>query len=442
MKKLRLVLAATALLPMFITVAKAEKREGLVVSRASGINFQQVVDVSPWDRFSAQAVYSDGTPSSHTVIEGTRASATITVGPSPSALIGAQASSTINVRSTVSISGQFVKLNGVVFTAGTNFSIGTTTSATATNLKAAIDAHPDWDASVTGATVTVKYATYGTVGNGLVISTSSSVNFGLASGGILSGGVNRHTLTINGVTLTEGINFNANSSSSTMAINISTNINANTSLNATVTASTTSLGVVTVKAIAIGPAPYSIQTSTPGGLIIGTGFPGGASGYIDVVGDSITLPSPHNFTTGLKVLVSTTGSNSMPSGLISGTTYFAIKLNDYQYKLATSSTNAVAGTAVDITDISNGSTFGATPPALSLAANNGFYWEVSNDSTTWTTLTGVTVNGVSVSSVTYSAAGGTTWDFGTLNYHWMRVNYTGPTNGAISLNVRIFGKKD
>lgn len=441
MKKFKLLLLATAFVPLIHTVALAEKRESLAVSRpAQAINFTQTIDVSFWDRFSAQAVYSDGTPSSHTVTSGSRPSATITIGPNPSGLIGVQASQTINVKSTASISAKSVTLQGTVFTAGTDFTIGATTSTTAANLAARIDAHPDWVATVSGATVTVKYATYGTSGNGLPLTTTSSTNFGLGAA-TFSGGVNRNTLTIDQTVLTEGVDFNASSSSQTMAINLSTSINANATLSAEVVASTTSLGVVTVKSKTIGIIGWSIQTSSSTGFVIGTGFPGGAPGDVDPTTDIITKSSPHGFTTGLKILVSNI-TGTLPTGLTAETTYYAIKIDDVRYKLATSTTLAVAGTAVDITDVANGATTAMKPLALTTQANNGFFWEASNDNSNWATLQGVTVNGVAVSSVTYSAAGSTTWDFGTLNYKYIRPNFTGPSTGGITLTIRIFGKKD
>jgi hypothetical protein len=439
MKKIRLLLAATALVPVFLTTARAEKRDSTEVNRsAQAINFTQSIDASPWDRLSAQAVYSDGTPSSHSVTSGAYSTGTITIGSNPSGLIGAQASLTVNVKSITSITGESVTLNGIKFIAGTNFTVGATSITTAANLTAVIDAHPDFVATVAGTTVTVKYAVYGTSGNGLPASTSTAVNFSL-SATTFSGGINRNTVTIDQTTLTEGADFAANASSQTTAINLSSAINANATLAAEVSASTTSLGVVTIKSKVIGITSYSIQTSSTPGFVISGLFPGGAVGEVSPTSDTITKATAHGFTTGLKVLLSTAGTNVAPTGLFGGTTYYAIKLNEYQYKLATSSTNAVAGTAVDITDITNGATMDAKPLALVTAAANGFYWDFSNDNVNFSTYT---TAGTSVSSVTYSAAGNSVWDFGAFNYRYLRANFTGPTSGAIRLTIRIFGKKD
>jgi hypothetical protein len=58
------------------------------------------------------------------------------------------------------------------------------------------------------------------------------------------------------------------------------------------------------------------------------------------------------FTTGQAVRVSSTGT--LPAGLSSATTYYIIAVSGAVYKLATTINNALAGTAVDITDAGTG----------------------------------------------------------------------------------------
>lgn len=433
----RVLIALTAIVPMFLTTANAAKHEGIVVSSpAAAVAFTRVIDLSNWDKFSVQAVYSDGTPAVQVLNSGSRAAATITVTATPTNLIGAQASATVNVTTITSLSGKSVTVGGNVFVAGTDFTVGASSIATATNLAAKINATRNFNATASGSTVTVKYAYYGTTGNGITLSAESPLS---ASASTLTGGLNRHTITINGVTLAEGSDFNANSSSITVAANITTAINASTSLRDQVVATTATTHVVTVTARAPGHSNYSITSSTSD-LLTSGGFPNGAASDVDLTNDIITKAS-HGFTTGLRVLLATTVGTA-PTGLTTGTTYYAIKVNDDRYKLATSSTNAVAGTAVDITAVTNNSTANVTPLALSLAAGNGFYWEASNNGTNFTTLTGVSINGVTNSSFTYSAAGNSIWDFGQLGYKYLRINFTPPTAGGITLNLKIYGKKD
>ncbi len=436
MKKVIRFMLITALVPILNSIVHAEKKEGLEVSRtAQAINFTQSIDVSGWDRFSAQAVYSDGTPSSHTITSGTRASATITVVSNATALISTQASVTVNVFSTAGVTGDSLVLNGVRFKEGVEWSIGATTTTSAVNLRDKIDAHSDFTATATGSTVTVRYAVVGLSGNGLPVTTTDSTNL-VISAATFTSGVAQHSININGTTLTEGTDFRADTSSQTTANNILVAINANSSINTQVVASSAA-AVVTVKALASGYSNYSITSSTPGFLTSG-GFPGGAASDVDIAND-IFNKTNHGFTTGLKVLIdtTTTGASAPPTGLTNKTTYYAIKLNENQYALATTSTTAVAGTKIDITGITDSNTMDVKPLALVTLAGNGFSWQASNDNSNFTSLSAVTY-----SSVTYSAAGNSIWDFAEYPYKYLRVNFIGPTSGGIALGIKLFGRKD
>lgn len=70
-------------------------------------------------------------------------------------------------------------------------------------------------------------------------------------------------------------------------------------------------------------------------------------------------------TTGTRVRVGTDGT--LPAPLVAGTTYFAIRVSATTLKLATTLANALAGTAIDLTDAGSGShtlTHGLTPFAV------------------------------------------------------------------------------
>jgi hypothetical protein len=315
--------------------------------------------------------------------------------------------------------------------------------AAAINLRAVIDAHPDFTATVFGSSVTVRYATVGTVGNGLPVATTDATYLE-RSATTFTGGVDRHTIYINGVTLTEGTDFVVGTSSLTTASNIMAAINANSTLSSqiiasTFTATSSATAVVTIKALNAGYSQFALITSTVAGFAITTGFPGGASTDIDIVNDVITKAS-HGFTLGQGVLISTSGSNLPPTGLISGTTYYVIKVNDDKYSLASSQSNALAGTKVDITSVTDGSVASMYPVPLTQLAGNGFYWSFSNDGVTFSTFSAVNT---SISSATYSGSGGNmNWDFGNFNYKYLAVNFLKPTAGAIRLFIKLYGKKD
>lgn len=66
-----------------------------------------------------------------------------------------------------------------------------------------------------------------------------------------------------------------------------------------------------------------------------------------VSGNRVSIPS-HNFQTGLAVQVGTT--NQLPSPLVSNTTYYIIRVSANLISFASSYANALAGTAITLTD--------------------------------------------------------------------------------------------
>ena len=68
--------------------------------------------------------------------------------------------------------------------------------------------------------------------------------------------------------------------------------------------------------------------------------------------EALTFAQPIPIDTGDGVKVSSTAT--VPSPLVAGTTYYAIKVTDTSYQLATTMANAVAGTAIDLTSAGSG----------------------------------------------------------------------------------------
>lgn len=425
----RILSFAALAIALIYNTAQAEKAEGVDINRtAQAINFTQSIDMTKYRTAGVQAVYADGTPGSHTLTSGSKQSGSITVTNDYAGLTSAQASVTVSVRDVSGASGDTVRLNGINFTEGVHWTAVTSTITSASNLKTVIDAHPEFVATVAGSTVTVKYVTYGTSGNGLPVATTDSTNLAIGAS-TFAGGVNQYTVTINGVVLTEGTDFVAQTSSRTTAGNLTTAINGNATLSAQVTASSgTTSSVITVTALYPGANSYFINTSTTGFAI--SAMTVGSASDISIADDVFTKSS-HGLSTGLKVRYDT-ASGTAPGGLTTGTTYYAIKLNESRYKVATSSTLAVAGTAVDITSLpTTVASYTMTPPALSVGGA-GFYWQASNDNSNFASLS-------SISSVTYSSAGTTLWEFSPFPYKYLRMNFTGPTNGGLNVTTTIIG---
>lgn len=85
--------------------------------------------------------------------------------------------------------------------------------------------------------------------------------------------------------------------------------------------------------------------------------------FIDTSDDYIA-EGTHGYYTGLKVQVSSTVT--LPAGLSASTDYYVIRDTADRYKFASSLANALAGTAVDITDVGSGTL--TTTPQLNNAA--------------------------------------------------------------------------
>ena len=72
----------------------------------------------------------------------------------------------------------------------------------------------------------------------------------------------------------------------------------------------------------------------------------------DVCTHTSTTSKPSNLLTGTRVRCTTT--TTLPAGLATATDYYYIRVSDTTYKLATSYANAIAGTAINITDAGTG----------------------------------------------------------------------------------------
>jgi hypothetical protein len=72
----------------------------------------------------------------------------------------------------------------------------------------------------------------------------------------------------------------------------------------------------------------------------------------DIITMTSTANIPSNILTGTRVRLTTT--TTLPAGLALATDYYAIKVTDSTFKLATSYANAIAGTAINITDAGTG----------------------------------------------------------------------------------------
>lgn len=77
-----------------------------------------------------------------------------------------------------------------------------------------------------------------------------------------------------------------------------------------------------------------------------------ADASTDIITMTSTINAPSNILTGTRVQLTTT--TTLPGGLALATNYYVIRVTDSTFKLATTYANAVAGTAINITDAGTG----------------------------------------------------------------------------------------
>lgn len=436
----------------------------LVNESALAYNKTYVLDLNNTkvDMLSAQAVYSSATVASQTFTDGQVSTSAVTV-VTNSALASAAATNSLTVLSTSSLSAATISIAGVTLTNGVQWYTQASSAATATSIKTAINTYvPQLVANVTTPTnvVNISAISSGTWGNGMTLSTSvSSITAGGAS---FSGGRDGATFALNNVSLIASRDFTVGASSAATANSLAGAINASTSLSAIVTSTaplvcglTNPCGVVKITSLAVGTVSnYALFVSSYPALTIAgpvtidslgraTGaMTGGANASWTINSPSITIANnpfwPRNPSqtamVGLPVLYST-GTLAI-GALTNQTTYYVIPVDANTIKLASSSSNAQAGTAITLTSSATPTTAHTyTLAPLTITGTPSFKWQGSNDSSNW--------NDVAVSSVTFASpytAAASLWDFGTVNYRYIRVNAIAPTTGGMALTVTVNGK--
>ncbi len=433
MKRILLAALLTGIVPSFLSAA--ESGSGLQITKdAQAVSYTQTIDVGGLERFSMQVDYTAVRPATSTIAAGTPSTAEFTVADY-AGLNGAEASVTITLvsgKNTSAIDGAVIRINGHTFTEGVDWNRLAISTMTMASLKSAIDAwNTEYSASVSSNIVTVTAADIGTPANSWTITTSTGVLS--LSGATFSGGQTPGFISINGTTLTEGTDFNAETSSNTTAQNISDAINANATLALIVSSSKTATGVFTITSLTNNPNQYPLVVSDAADLVTTVPYMGGGvTSDISVSGDTFYEPS-HGFSTGLSVLFSTTSNSTAPTGLTRETTYYVIPVDVNYYKLATSSTAAVAGTVVDITALPTSGSYQFKPLAFA-AGPAAFKWQASNDGVDYTDISGT--------SVSYSADGTSLYSGVAYPYRYIRFNLTGPTSGGLDVDVTEFWRRE
>lgn len=179
--------------------------------------------------------------------------------------------------------------------------------------------------------------------------------------------------------------------------------------------------------------PASEYTSMSMQIVYSTPTAGNVPFYntdVDLTNNTI-YEAGHTLATGLPVLLATAPATGL-NPLTSGTTYFAIKINDNLIQLATTYAQAVSRDPIDILAAPAGS-WTLIPTALSLGSA-AILFHASNDGTNYSLLS---------SSVTLSSNvnGSQVFDFGQFAYRLLRLTFNGPSSGAIRLRAYLNARK-
>lgn len=410
---------------------------------------------------SAQTIVSSDTIATQTLTSGKASTGTFTV-VSFTALSSATASSSLTISSNgvaalqgSCVSGGAVGLGAFNVCNPANWTVGTSSAATACSLAAAINSFNVVQATCTvGVSAGVVFTTapyYGSAWNNFTINASSPTAI---STNAFTGGRDNQNITVNGVTFAANRDFYPVTSAAQTATNIATAITASsTTTNVVASAGGTGSVVYATTTVVGANTNYTITSSSNAALSIlpltsssavtgaAVGALGsGANASFTINSTTITLAS-HGFNVGLPVLYS--GATAI-AGLTTQTTYYITNVTPTTFGLASSSTNSVSGLAITITSSATPTTANTyTLAPLAITGTPAYKWVVSNDQTTWvpftTTLFNITVPSVSLGA--YNSTGTvTSWDLGHVGYGYVGIQITPPTTGALNFKAKVIGK--
>lgn len=379
---------------------------------------------------TGQAAFtSAATASPVTFQDGRQSTGSITV-TDFSVLSATSATNTLTVASTSNLVGASITLPGAVFRQGIDWAVGATVSATAESIQAALQQVTILQVTRIGAVITLR-APVGTLYNtyGLTASVPSSL---VAATPTFTGGRNNAIVTINGLSLTQGTQWSAGGSTIAAAASLASAINGS-ALGATITATATGGGSINLISNANGATfNYLLSSSVAAITLSGASMTGGVTPDI-TVGSQVIRIAAHGLSLGLPVLY--TGSPAI-SPLTAGTTYFAIPVDSNSIRLATSKSNAVAGTAITFTSIAPHLTASVgTLSSLSISGTPSFKWQDSDDGLSWADMAFGSVTMTSYATPPRTVA----WNFGQPSKRFIRANVVAPTTGGIALQLSLRG---
>lgn len=149
---------------------------------------------------------------------------------------------------------------------------------------------------------------------------------------------------------------------------------------------------------------------------------------VTAAADTVTITA-HGYLTGTKVTLTTT--TTLPAGLATSTDYFLIAVDADTLSFATNQANALAGTAIDITDAGTGTHTVAVTTTLAGTVKLQKNVQAVDSDPVWFD--------VPDSSQNITAAGNFAWALTDIGYRSLRMVVT-ITSGTVSVTARINGK--
>ena len=387
---------------------------------------------------SATAVFSSTTFSNSTFTTGQVSTGAFTVADNTK-LSTAPATENITVISTSGSNGDSVVVTNLIqpgayiLLAGRDWNYGATTALTAASIKKAMDRVPYFTSIVVGSIIYSTSTSAGANANAIAVETNNTNTLTIANA-TFTGGRDAEVVTVNGYPFKFGTNVGIGAAASNSATNLATAINAKAKLSGQVVATPSSANV-TLQSVQTGAVwNFSLKTSNTAAVTVLHPFMiGGANEGWVLGGNSITVTA-HGYTLALPLLYRLGSGAAAISGLTGETTYYAIPVDANTLKLASSSSNALAGTGIVLASSSTltaAKTYNLLPLPWTTAATTGLAWQVSNDNTNWSNL--------NITSVTYTVPGSQAWDFGQISQRYLGLNVTGPTAGGLGLTVTASG---
>lgn len=152
------------------------------------------------------------------------------------------------------------------------------------------------------------------------------------------------------------------------------------------------------------------------------------------------ISGSNTFPIALPVLYTTTVT---VGGLSNNTTYYVVPNGTGAFYVSRTSTAAALGNYITFTSTTSGTGYSIRFTPLGITGTPSFKWQVSNDGNTWQDYVansyGVAIPSVTVSSYV-STGTANVWDFGLMNYAYIRANITAPTAGSVRFQITGNGK--